>query len=148
MTRKPGSAAITAPKPYSEAVFIDASSAPPMAALLPSANLAITGLPREDQHGEDADQQRAFDRPDRRDPRHFVHHRRGVAGQLELRASAVELRDHVVKQHVRSRRPDQQRQQRDQRIGQSLGREPRGLVGVPFAVAFAGRGAARRRHSR
>jgi hypothetical protein len=30
-TRKPGRAAITAPKPYSEAVFIEASKAPPMA---------------------------------------------------------------------------------------------------------------------
>ena len=37
-TRKPGSAAITPPKPYSDAVFIDASSAPATAALLPSAN--------------------------------------------------------------------------------------------------------------
>src|ERR1700743_1147012 len=35
---KPGNAAITAPNPYSDAVFIDASSAPPMAGLLPSAN--------------------------------------------------------------------------------------------------------------
>ena len=30
-TRKPGRAAITAPKPYSEAVFIEASNAPPIA---------------------------------------------------------------------------------------------------------------------
>jgi hypothetical protein len=37
-TRKPGRAAMTAPKPYSEAVFIDASKAPPMADLVPSAN--------------------------------------------------------------------------------------------------------------
>src|SRR5690606_3004875 len=43
-TRKPGSAAITAPKPYSEAVFIEASSAPPMADFVPSAKLAITGF--------------------------------------------------------------------------------------------------------
>ncbi|MCY1437718.1 hypothetical protein D9M71_538920 [compost metagenome] len=38
-TRKPGSEAITAPKPYSEAVFIDASSAPETAVRLPSASL-------------------------------------------------------------------------------------------------------------
>ena len=43
-TVKPGSAAITPPKPYSDAVFIDASSEPATAALVPSANLAITGL--------------------------------------------------------------------------------------------------------
>ena len=45
-TRKPGSAAITAPKPYSDAVFIDASSAPPMADFVPSAKLAITASTR------------------------------------------------------------------------------------------------------
>ena len=39
---KPGSAAITAPKPYSEAVFIDASRAPPIADLLPSANFSFS----------------------------------------------------------------------------------------------------------
>ena len=44
MTRKPGSAAITPPKPYSEAVFIEASRAPATAALLPSAKRAITGF--------------------------------------------------------------------------------------------------------
>ncbi len=43
-TRKPGRAAITAPKPYSEAVFIEASMAPPMADLVPSANEATTGF--------------------------------------------------------------------------------------------------------
>ncbi|MNZ98760.1 hypothetical protein D3C78_1180600 [compost metagenome] len=37
-TRNPGSAAITAPKPYSEAVFIAAKIAPPTAVLLPSAS--------------------------------------------------------------------------------------------------------------
>ncbi len=37
-TKKPGSAAITAPKPYSEAVFIAARIAPPTAVLLPSAS--------------------------------------------------------------------------------------------------------------
>ncbi len=36
-TRKPGSAAITPPKPYSDAVFNDASSAPATAALVPLA---------------------------------------------------------------------------------------------------------------
>src|SRR5690606_9219146 len=43
-TRKPGSAAITAPNPYSEAVFIDASRAPPIALRVPSAKLANTGF--------------------------------------------------------------------------------------------------------
>src|SRR5256885_8692029 len=43
-TRKPGSAAMTAPKPYSEAVLADASSAPAMADFDPSANLAATGF--------------------------------------------------------------------------------------------------------
>ena len=38
-TRKPGNEAITAPKPYSEAVFIAASNEPPTALLLPSASL-------------------------------------------------------------------------------------------------------------
>ncbi|MNY23140.1 hypothetical protein D3C86_1567910 [compost metagenome] len=38
-TRKPGKDAITAPKPYSEAVFIAASMAPPTAVRLPSASL-------------------------------------------------------------------------------------------------------------
>src|SRR5687768_9328151 len=44
ITRKPGNAAITAPKPYSEAVFIEASKAPPIADFVPSAKLAITGF--------------------------------------------------------------------------------------------------------
>ena len=35
---KPGSAAMTAPKPYSEAVLIEARSAPLTASLVPSAN--------------------------------------------------------------------------------------------------------------
>ena len=43
-TRKPGRAAMTAPNPYSDAVFIEASSAPPIALLVPSAKLANTGL--------------------------------------------------------------------------------------------------------
>src|SRR3546814_20992562 len=43
-TRKPGRAAITAPKPCSEAVFIDASNAPPIAFFVPSATLARTGF--------------------------------------------------------------------------------------------------------
>ena len=42
ITRKPGSAAITAPKPYSAAVFIEASRAPPTAALEPSAKRRAT----------------------------------------------------------------------------------------------------------
>src|ERR1700686_2404580 len=44
-TRKPGNAAMTAPNPYSEAVFIDASSAPATADFEPSGNLAITVFP-------------------------------------------------------------------------------------------------------
>ena len=43
ITMKPGSAAITAPNPYSDAVFIEASSAPPIAFFVPSANRPITG---------------------------------------------------------------------------------------------------------
>ena len=43
-TKKPGRAAMTAPKPYSDAVFMPASSAPEMADLLPSAKLALTGF--------------------------------------------------------------------------------------------------------
>src|SRR3546814_18988296 len=43
-TRKPGRAAITAPKPYSEAVFIDASHAPPSAFSVSSAKLARNGF--------------------------------------------------------------------------------------------------------
>src|SRR5205823_10842730 len=42
ITMKPGSAAMTAPKPYSDAVFIEASSAPATADLLPSANFSAT----------------------------------------------------------------------------------------------------------
>ena len=41
---KPGSAAITPPKPYSEAVFIEASSAPPTAAFVPVAKRWRTRL--------------------------------------------------------------------------------------------------------
>ena len=40
-TTKPGSAAITPPKPYSEAVFMAASSAPPTAALEPAAKRSL-----------------------------------------------------------------------------------------------------------
>src|SRR3546814_14501911 len=43
-TRKPGRAAINAPKPYSEAVFIDASNATQIAFFVPSAKLARTGF--------------------------------------------------------------------------------------------------------
>ncbi|MCY1298192.1 hypothetical protein D9M70_476660 [compost metagenome] len=43
-TRKPGRPAITAPNPYSEAVFMEASNEPPTAALDPSANFWLTGL--------------------------------------------------------------------------------------------------------
>jgi hypothetical protein len=61
--RKPGSAAITPPKPYSEAVFMAASSAPPTAALVPSAKLADAA--EGGGHGQqDAQQQRALHRPD------------------------------------------------------------------------------------
>ena len=42
MRRNPGSEAMTAPKPYSEAVFIAASKAPDTADLVPSANLEAT----------------------------------------------------------------------------------------------------------
>src|SRR5262245_30254151 len=44
ITRNPGNAAITAPKPYSEAVFMDASNAPAMAERVPSANAPTTGF--------------------------------------------------------------------------------------------------------
>src|SRR5215831_15938992 len=44
ITVNPGSDAITAPKPYSDAVFIDASNDPATAAFVPSANFALTGL--------------------------------------------------------------------------------------------------------
>src|SRR6516164_3039535 len=44
ITVNPGSDAITPPKPYSDAVFIDARSEPATAALVPSANFALTGL--------------------------------------------------------------------------------------------------------
>jgi hypothetical protein len=55
--RKPGSAAITPPKPYSEAVFMAASSAPPTAALVPSAKVADAA--EGGGHGQqDAQQQR------------------------------------------------------------------------------------------
>src|SRR5471032_2167143 len=43
-TRKPGSDAMTAPKPYSEAVFMAASKAPLTALLLPSASLLRIAL--------------------------------------------------------------------------------------------------------
>ncbi|MNP09409.1 hypothetical protein D3C76_1015160 [compost metagenome] len=43
-TRKPGSEAITAPKPYSEAVFMAANMAPPTAVRLPSASLPRMAL--------------------------------------------------------------------------------------------------------
>ena len=43
-TRKPGSAAITPPKPYSDAVFIAASSAPATAAFEPAAKRPLTRL--------------------------------------------------------------------------------------------------------
>ncbi|KAG1302800.1 hypothetical protein G6F63_016716 [Rhizopus arrhizus] len=39
--RKPGSAAMTPPKPYSAAVFMEASSAPDTALLLPSAKCGL-----------------------------------------------------------------------------------------------------------
>ena len=64
-TRKPGSAAITAPKPYSEAVFMDASRAPATAALRAFGERRGHRPPGEHQHGQDAEQQRAFDGPDR-----------------------------------------------------------------------------------
>ncbi len=41
-TRKPGNAAITPPKPYSDAVFNEASSAPATAALVPTAKRSRT----------------------------------------------------------------------------------------------------------
>ncbi len=44
MARKPGRAAMTAPKPYSEAVLRAASREPATAALLPSANPEATGF--------------------------------------------------------------------------------------------------------
>jgi hypothetical protein len=44
MTRKPGRAAITPPKPYSDAVFMAASSEPLTAARVPSAKRWLTGL--------------------------------------------------------------------------------------------------------
>jgi hypothetical protein len=43
-TLKPGKAAMTPPTRHSDAVFIDASSDPATAALLPSANLPMTRL--------------------------------------------------------------------------------------------------------
>jgi hypothetical protein len=40
-TRNPGSAAMTPPKPYSDAVFVAARSAPAIAVLLPSAKRSL-----------------------------------------------------------------------------------------------------------
>jgi hypothetical protein len=69
---------MTPPKPYSEAVFIEASRAPPMASLLPSAKLRAHRLPGQRHHQQDAQQQRPLDRPDRDIARHFLTPRLGV----------------------------------------------------------------------
>src|SRR5208282_3068434 len=64
IARKPGSEAITPPKPYSDAVFIAASRAPGdrrLAALGESLGERAEG---EQEHDEDAGEQRAFNRPD------------------------------------------------------------------------------------
>jgi hypothetical protein len=80
-TRKPGSAAITAPKPYSDAVLVAASSAPATAALLPSAKRSLSARKANDHHRQDAEEQRAFHRPDRRHRGHLGDHRLRQAGQ-------------------------------------------------------------------
>ena len=82
MTMNPGSAAITAPKPYSDAVFIDASSAPPIAAFVPSANFRRDRTEREHEHGDNARQQRAHDRPDRGHCGKLRHERLREPGEL------------------------------------------------------------------
>src|ERR1700754_1203348 len=94
ITRNPGSDAITAPKTYSEAVFIEATSDPQTAALLPSANFSatvrnaktktvrmpISSAPRTAQMATIAGH-RGLDR--------MIH-----AGKLHLVGDAVELRNH------------------------------------------------------
>ena len=78
-TVKPGRAAMTPPKPYSEAVFIAASSDPATAALVPSAKLRHDRLEGEGEDAEDADEQRPLDGPDGRHASDLD--RCGVAGQ-------------------------------------------------------------------
>ena len=57
---------MTAPKPYSEAVFIAASRAPAMATLLASEKRLPTRPTGEDDDGQDAHQQRRFHGPEPR----------------------------------------------------------------------------------
>ena len=80
-TRKPGSAAMTAPKPYSDAVLVAASSAPRDRGLA-SLGEALLERPEGEHHdGEDAEQERAFHRPDRRHRGHLGDHRLREAWQ-------------------------------------------------------------------
>ena len=111
MARKPGREAITPPKPYSVAVFIAASSAPATAALLPSAKVLDSGRKASRKTSDDADEQRALDRPDRAD-RLDRRRDRVVHGELEVVARAVgpvdqagECRREAAEDDVEARTP-------------------------------------------
>ena len=74
-TKNPGSAAITAPKPYSDAVFIEASNAPLTAGLVLSANCAATLRQANNNTETMPKNQRALDRPNRGNFGDLLHHR-------------------------------------------------------------------------
>ncbi len=68
-TRKPGKAAMTAPKPYSEAVFIDGQQSAADRRLAAFGEGFLQLAEGEDEDGQNAGQQRAFHRPDGADRR-------------------------------------------------------------------------------
>ena len=141
MTRKPGRAAITPPKPYSEAVFIAASNAPLTAALLPSANGRTQLAGRRRQNGEDAREQRAFHRPDRLDPGNRRGDRAGPA-QRQIVARAIDAVDQAAED---AGNPPSNRLTTNTmssgrkaiRAGPDAWCRPARFVAVAFAVAFA-----------
>ena len=114
--------------------------APPIAGLAALGEAPLTPASRRTQHGEDADQQRAFDRPDRRELGDFLHHRAWRRRSRPARIhgcspyscgiSVVNNLLHHADQH--------QRQDRDQRIGQLVPGEWPRLVEQVGAIAFAG----------
>ena len=78
-----------APKPYSEAVFIDASKAPADRGLACLRRISrATGPPGEQQDGEDAEQQRAFNGPDRGDRADLRDDRLAVRASVESCSSS------------------------------------------------------------
>ena len=134
ITVKPGSSAITPPKPYSDAVFIDGQQGSGDRRLAAIGEPREHGPPGEHENRQYAEQQRAFHRPDRRHAGDLGDD--GLGAERDLMRRPIGARNRCVRRKVRGAHHHQRRKS-NPGVRQLLGLERLRLVEKLGAVALA-----------